>query len=71
MTDHLHNSLIKKGQGRKREDIIQEFRSRHDKDANVVALVENQCDWLKEIGFADVDCFFKIFEIAIFAGRKA
>jgi len=26
--------------------------------------------WLQEIGFADVDCYFKIFELALFGGRK-
>ncbi len=37
---------------------------------NILALVEDQCDWLREIGFSDVDCFFKLFEVAIFGGRK-
>ena len=39
----------------------------HDK---VIVPVEDQCEWLREIGFADVDCFFKIFELAIFAGLR-
>jgi len=32
--------------------------------------VESQLDWLRELGFADVDCFFKAFELAVFGGRK-
>jgi len=32
--------------------------------------VEAQCAWLGEIGFADVDCFFRILELALFGGRK-
>ena len=26
--------------------------------------------WLEEIGFVDVDCFFKVFELALFGGRR-
>lgn len=41
-----------------------------DKKVNILAPVEKQCDWLKEIGFAQVDCFFKAFELSIFGGIK-
>ena len=37
---------------------------------NILAPVGDQCDWLREIGFEDVDCYFKIFELAVFGGRK-
>ena len=30
----------------------------------------DQCRWLREIGFQDVDCFWKYFELAIFGGVK-
>ena len=32
--------------------------------------VEVQCDWLRSIGFKDVDCYFKAFELVVFGGRK-
>jgi hypothetical protein len=35
-----------------------------------LALVDVQCGWLREIGFQDVDCFFKVFELALLGGRK-
>lgn len=35
------------------------------------ALVEQQCTWLRELGFADVDCYFKHFGFAVFGGRRA
>lgn len=41
-----------------------------DKKVNILAPVENQCLWLREIGFQHVDCYFKAFEIAIFGGVK-
>ena len=40
------------------------------KKENILATVEAQCQWLRQIGFADVDCFLKIFELALFGGRK-
>lgn len=42
-----------------------------DKKENIPASVEIQCQWLRDIGFDDVDCFFKTFELALFGGRKA
>ena len=35
------------------------------------ALVEQQCAWLRELGFAEVDCYFKQFGFAVFGGRRA
>lgn len=41
-----------------------------DKKENIPAAVEAQCQWLRDCGFQDVDCFFKTFELALFGGRK-
>jgi Methylase involved in ubiquinone/menaquinone biosynthesis len=54
-----------------REQIEDDLYNRPDKDANILAPVEEQCRWLREIGFSDVDCYFKIYELAIFGGRKS
>lgn len=40
-----------------------------DKKENIPAPVDAQCRWLRDIGFQDVDCFFKTFELALFGGR--
>lgn len=40
------------------------------KQADIPAPVEEQCNWLKDIGFVNVDCYFKVFELAIFGGIK-
>ncbi len=50
--------------------IAREFFRRPDHNANVLASVEAQCEWMREIGYRDVDCFFKIFELAVFGGRR-
>jgi hypothetical protein len=53
-----------------RRDIADEYYHRPDKAANILAEVETQCKWLREIGYVDVDCFFKIFELALFGGVR-
>jgi tRNA (cmo5U34)-methyltransferase len=53
-----------------RLEIEEAYYQRPDKKENILAPVETQCDWLRQIGFRDVDCFFKVFELALFGGRK-
>jgi len=50
--------------------IADEYRNRPDKAANILAPVDLQCQWLRDIGFEQVDCYFRIYELAVFAGRK-
>jgi len=52
------------------EQIAEEYTTRPDKAANILAPVELQCNWLREIGYEEVDCYFRIFELAVFGGRK-
>jgi ubiquinone/menaquinone biosynthesis C-methylase UbiE len=56
--------------GRSRADVEQTYYARPDKEANLLAPVETQCQWLREIGYTDVDCYLKVFELALFGGRK-
>ena len=42
-----------------------------DKAANRLALAETQLTWLREIGFVEVDCYWKLFELAVLAGFRA
>lgn len=52
------------------EDVDREFYSRPDKDANILAPVVDQCNWLRTIGYEKVDIYLKIFELAVFGGIK-
>jgi ubiquinone/menaquinone biosynthesis C-methylase UbiE len=52
------------------DEIDEEYKNRPDKAANILTPVELQCDWLREIGYEEVDCYMRIFELAVFGGRK-
>ncbi len=53
-----------------RNEIAGRFFDRPDKVANILAPVDIQCDWLRQIWYCDVDCYFKLFELAVFGGRR-
>ena len=68
--DSLYALEREQGGGRSREQIAREYHGRADKDANILAPVDAQCQWLRDIGYTDVDCYLKIYELAVFAAKK-
>ncbi len=70
MIDSIFEFRRSNGDEVPREKVAEDYETREDKDANILAQVELQCAWLRDLGFKDVDCFFKLFEIATFGGRK-
>ena len=58
------------GGTRTREEMANVFLNRPDRDANILLSVNTQCDWLHEIGYEEVDCYFRIYELAVFGGRR-
>jgi ubiquinone/menaquinone biosynthesis C-methylase UbiE len=59
------------GNPKTREELAEQFFNRADQSENILTSVEKQCEWLRKIGYQDVDCYFKVFELAIFGGRKS
>ena len=53
-----------------RETIADEYHRRPDKADNILSPVEQQVEWLREIGFIHADCYFKFLELAVFGGVK-
>lgn len=68
--EHLYLRRKEKGEDVTPEQVRQEFMERPDRAANILAPVEDQCHWLRDIGFQHVDCFWKCFELALFGGFK-
>ena len=64
-------AIEKQGGGtRTFEQLAEEYKNRPDKHANILAPTDLQCDWLREIGYEEVDCYFRIYELAVFGGRR-
>jgi SAM-dependent methyltransferase len=68
--DGLYTYHVENGGTESKKDIADKFYNREDKVLNKLTLVEKQVEWLKDIGFMNTDCFFKIFELALFGGQK-
>ncbi len=68
--DSLYAFHQSKGSNQSREEIAREYYHRPDKAANILAPLATQCNWLRELGFVDVECFIKIFELALFGGKR-
>lgn len=52
------------------EEIKEIYHDPSHKQLNILESVENQCKWLRETGFSEVDCYMKVFELALFGGIK-
>ncbi len=63
--DNLY--AVTRHEGYTREQIVQRL---HEDDGDICASVEDQCAWLRQIGFEHVDCYMKIYALAVFGGRK-
>ena len=70
LIDSFYEHQLKRGLKMTREQVAEQYVNRQDKHDNILALAEDQFRWLRECGFEDVDCYFKIFELAIFGGRR-
>ena len=70
MAEHLYMRRCERGEDVTPEKVKRDFLERPDRAANILAPVEAQCEWLREIGFVEVDCFWKYFELAIFGGLR-
>ncbi len=70
MTEHLYLRRREKGEDVTPDQVRRDFMERPDRAANILASVEEQCQWLRDIGYQNVDCYWKYFELAVFGGFR-
>jgi ubiquinone/menaquinone biosynthesis C-methylase UbiE len=70
LVDRMYAYDRQVGGGRTREQVATDYVYRPDKAANILAPLEAQLEWLRQIGYQDVDCLFKMYELCVFTGRK-
>lgn len=62
--------LITENTGKPRAQVAEEYHTRPDKKDNILLPVDTQVEWLRQIGFAHADCYFRFLELAVFGGVK-
>jgi SAM-dependent methyltransferase len=70
MIDAIFGQELKASPGKSRAEVAREYYARVTQNAGILAPLEVQCDWLREIGFENVDCYLKVLELALFGGQK-
>ena len=64
MWDEIFIDLIVEKTGKPRQEAAHEYHTRPDKEDNILLSVDAQVEWLREIGFAHGDCYFRFLELA-------
>jgi ubiquinone/menaquinone biosynthesis C-methylase UbiE len=70
MIDAIFGAHLSDAEGKSRADVARDYYQRADKNANILAPLEVQCDWLREIGYENVECYLKVLELAMFGGQR-
>jgi SAM-dependent methyltransferase len=70
MTEHLYRRRRERGEEVTLEQVRRDFLTRPDRAANLLAPLETQLAWLRDLGFIQVDCYWKWFELALFGGVR-
>ncbi len=72
LEEQMMERLLERERGkpepRSDDEVVRAYLETTDED--ILATAEAQCDWLREIGFEQVDAYFKAPELAIFGGVK-
>jgi ubiquinone/menaquinone biosynthesis C-methylase UbiE len=68
--DAIFGEQLKHAEGKTRTEIAREYYEQAQPGVKVLAPLEVQCDWLREIGYENVDCYLKVSELAVFGGQK-
>lgn len=70
LIDHVCAAKSRQGDRVRKEQISGALNALMYTPDDRPAPVEQQCAWLRELGFSGVDCFFKLFGFAVFGGHR-
>lgn len=70
MIDAIFGQELRASSDHSRAEIAREYYARAAQEAGALAPLEVQCDWLREAGFENVDCYLKVLELAVFGGQR-
>jgi SAM-dependent methyltransferase len=68
--DAIFGEQLRASPGKSRAEVAREYYANASRAPHAQAPLEVQCDWLREIGFENVDCFLKVLELAVFGGQR-
>lgn len=68
--DAIFGKELKASPGKSRAEVAREYYASTGGHTASPAPLEVQCDWLRELGFENVDCYLKVQELALFGGQK-
>ena len=68
--DQLCQTARTRGEVIDRATVAERYHSREDQHDNILVPADDQCAWLRDTGYVEVDCYVRYLEIALFAGRK-
>lgn len=70
LIDAIFGEAIKTSPGRTAAEVAREFYAKTAPSTGKLAPLEVLCDWLREIGFENVECYLKVQELAVFGGQR-
>jgi len=70
LIDAIFGEAMTRSPGKTRAEVAQEYYAQASRVGQAAAPLEVQCDWLRQAGFDNVDCFLKVQELAVFGGQR-
>ena len=67
--DAIFGDQLRNAPGKPRAEVARAYFA-ESSQGNAQAPLEVQSDWLREIGFENVDCYLKVQELAVFGGQR-
>lgn len=70
LIEAIFGQVIKSAPQKSRAAVARDYYEHARRASSTLAPLEIQCDWLRAVGFEDVDCFLKVHEVAVFGGVR-